>query len=190
MRALVVYESMYGNTRAIAAAVAEGLRQAYEVEVAAAGRATRPLVEAADLLVAGGPTHVHGLSRPASRKAAAQAAAEPGGPVLDPDAGGLDLRTWLDELAAAREGSRAVAFDTRVSGPTVLTGRAGPAIARKLRRRGYRLAAPPESFIVDKQNHLLPGELQRAALWGRSLAAPSAEAPAGPMERRDEAQRS
>lgn len=179
MRALVVYESMYGNTRAIATAVAEGLRGSYEVDVVAAGRATRALVEGADLLVVGGPTHIHGMSRPSSRKAAAEASAKPGGPALDPDAGGVGVRTWLEELAVARDGSGAAAFDTRMSGPSVFTGRAGVAISRKLRRLGYQQAASPESFLVDKQNHLLPGELQRAAQWGSRLAASKASASAG-----------
>jgi len=179
MRALVVYESMYGNTRAIAAVVAEGLRESYEVDLVAAGRATRALVERADLLVVGGPTHIHGMSRPSSRKAAAEASAKPGGPALDPDAGGMGLRTWLEELAAPRDGSGAAVFDTRLTGPAVFTGRAGAGISRRLRRLGYRQAAPPESFLVDKQNHLLPGELQRAAQWGSRLAASTASAAAG-----------
>lgn len=178
MRALVVYESMYGNTRAIAAAVAEGLRGSYEVDLVAAGRATRALVGGADLLVVGGPTHMHGLSRPSSRKAAAEASARPSGPALDPDAGGMGLRTWLEELAAARDGAPAAAFDTRLTGPSAFTGRAGVAISRRLRRLGYRQAASPESFLVDKQNHLLPGELQRAAQWGSRLAAATSPAPA------------
>ena len=178
MRALVVYESMFGNTRAIAAVVADGLRGSYEVDLVAAGRATRALVEGADLLVVGGPTHVHGMSRPSSRKAASEASAKPGGPALDPDAGGMGVRTWLEELAAARDGSSAAAFDTRMSGPSVFTGRASVAISRKLRRLGYRQAASPESFLVDKQNHLLPGELQRAAQWGSRLTASAASASA------------
>ena len=33
MRALVVYESMYGNTRAVAGDIADGLRADYEVTV-------------------------------------------------------------------------------------------------------------------------------------------------------------
>jgi len=179
MRALVVYESMYGNTRAIATAVADGLRGSYEADVVAAGRATRALVEGADLLVVGGPTHIHGMSRPSSRKAAAQASAKPGGPALDPDAGGMGLRTWLDELPAVRDGSGAAAFDTRLTGPAAFTGRAGAGISRRLRRLGYRQTASPESFLVDKQNHLLPGELQRAAQWGSRLAASTPPASAG-----------
>ncbi|MFL6114535.1 MAG: flavodoxin family protein [Catenulispora sp.] len=64
MRALVVYESMYGNTRAVAEAVASGLRPAYETEVKPAVDIGAADVDRADLLVVGGPTHVHGLPRP------------------------------------------------------------------------------------------------------------------------------
>lgn len=170
MHALVVYESMYGNTRAAATAIAEGLRHSFEVEVMPIGAATPELLAAADLLVVGGPTHVHSLSRASTRKAAVEAAHKPGGPDLDPDANGSGVREWLDALG---DGGRecAAAFDTRMSGPATLTGRAALGIARRLRRHGYLLVLSPESFIVDKQNHLLPGEIQRAARWGRGVAA-------------------
>jgi hypothetical protein len=169
MRALVVYESMYGNTRAIATAVAEGLRVSCDVDVVPVAGATPELVAGAGLLVVGGPTHMYGLSRASSRRRAAEASQRPGGPLLDADARGPGLREWLDALA---EGGRsaAAAFDTRLSGPPMLTGRAGLGIARRLRERGFRLVVPPESFIVDKRNHLLPEEPQRAVQWGRRIA--------------------
>lgn len=128
------------------------------------------MLAAADLLVVGGPTHVHGLSRASTRKAAVEAAHKPGGPDLDPDAERSGAREWLDAL---NDGGRraAAAFDTRMSGPATLTGRAALGIARRLRRHGYLLVLPPQSFIVDRQNHLLPGEIQRAVHWGRGLAA-------------------
>lgn len=52
----------------------------------------------------------------------------------------------------------------------VLTGRAGKGIAKKLRKHGFELVADPESFLVDKQSKLEPGEEDRAEQWGRSLA--------------------
>lgn len=177
MRALVVYESMYGNTRAVATAIAEGLRSSHEVDVVAVGGATAALTSAADLLVVGGPTHMRGMARASSRRMAADASRKPGGPQLDPDAAGTGLREWLDDLADGRR-SAAAAFDTRLSGPPLLTGRAALGIARVLRGHAYRLTAPPESFIVDKQNRLLAGELQRAAQWGHRLAAAASATPA------------
>ncbi|HEU5426543.1 MAG TPA: flavodoxin domain-containing protein [Actinocrinis sp.] len=169
MRALVVYESMYGNTRAVAKAIAEGLRESCDVDVVAVDGATPALVAAADLLVVGGPTHMHGLARASSRRMAAQASQRPGGPVLDPDAGGIGLREWLDTLTGGGRTAAAV-FDTRFGGLSLLTGRAGLGIARALRRRGFGLVTAPKSFIVDKQNHVLPGEIEHATQWGRHIA--------------------
>ena len=77
MRALVVYESMYGNTRVVANNIADGLRATHEVTLVPVAGATGDLVAGADLLVVGGPTHMHGLSSPATRRMAAQAAAKP-----------------------------------------------------------------------------------------------------------------
>jgi flavodoxin len=62
MRALVVYESMYGNTHVVASNIADGLRATHEVTLVPVADATADLVAEADLLVVGAPTHVHGLS--------------------------------------------------------------------------------------------------------------------------------
>ena len=77
MRAVVVYESMYGNTHVVAGNIADGLRAAYEVTLVPVAEASEDLVAEADLLIVGGPTHMHGLSSSASRRTAAQAAAKP-----------------------------------------------------------------------------------------------------------------
>ena len=78
MRALVVYESMYGSTHVIADNIADGLRADYEVAVVPVREATPELVAAADLVVAGAPTHLRGLPSARSRRMAAQAAAKDG----------------------------------------------------------------------------------------------------------------
>lgn len=67
VRALVVFESMHGNTREIAANIADGLRAGYEVSLAPVAKASAELVAGADLLVAGAPTHLHGLPNVATR---------------------------------------------------------------------------------------------------------------------------
>ena len=168
MRALVVYESMYGNTRAVATDIAAGLGAAHEVTMVPVCRATRELVAAADLIVVGGPTHLHGMSTARSRRVAAEAARKRGsGLVLDPDAGGLGLRTWLDGLGATQ--ALAAAFCTRRNGPALFTGRASRRIARQLARGGWRLLVPPESFLVSKQETLLEGEAARARSWGAEI---------------------
>ena len=172
MRALVVYESMYGSTHVIADNIADGLRGDYEVTVVPVGKATPELVAAADLVVAGAPTHLRGLSTAKSRQMAAQAAAKPGSWLrMDPDAGGPGMRDWLEGLGH-RDGL-AAAFDTRVNGLALLTGRASRPIARLLKRHGYRLVAAPEGFLVCSHGTLLDGEASWARRWGTIIAAAS-----------------
>ena len=165
VRALVVYESMYGNTHAIATRIASGLSVAHDVTLVPVTRASRELAAVADLIVAGAPTHRHGMPTAASRRMAAEMAREPGsGVTLDPDADGPSLRTWLEALNA--EGALAAAFDTRLSALPALTGRASRPIARLLTRRGLRVLIAPESFLVNGQNTLIAGEAERASAWG------------------------
>jgi hypothetical protein len=165
MRALVVYESMYGNTHTIAINIAAGLSARYEVTLVPVARATYELAAAADLIVAGGPTHMHGMSSAASRKKAAEMAAKRGsGLSMDPDADSTGLHGWLDGLGAGH--ALAAAFDTRLHGFPAFTGRAGQGIGRLLKRHGYRLVVPPESFLVSAGNTLLDGEATRARSWG------------------------
>ncbi len=177
MRALVVYESMYGNTHVVASNIADGLRATYEVTLVPVADATADLIAEADLLVVGAPTHMHRLSTASSRQLARKAAAKPeSGLTLDPDAGGPALRDWLSGLAAALDIRLAAAFDTRLVGAPVLTGRASRGIGRLLQRHGYRLVVPPESFLVTKLNTLVEGEASRARRWGEALAAETATA--------------
>jgi hypothetical protein len=49
MRALVIYESMYGDTRAVATGIAAGLGAAHEVTLVPVTRATPELVATAGL---------------------------------------------------------------------------------------------------------------------------------------------
>jgi hypothetical protein len=172
MRALVVYESMYGNTQVIAGNIADGLRSDYEVTLVPVTEATWDLVADADLLVAGAPTHMHGLPTRSTRRMVTRAAAKDGsGPRMAPGAGGPGMRDWLGDLG--RRDGLAAAFDTRLNGVPAFTGRAGRPIARLLKRHGYRLIAAPESFVVGSQNTLLDGEAARARRWGMMLGAVS-----------------
>jgi hypothetical protein len=170
MRALVVFESMFGNTHIVADRIAAGLRVAGDVRVVPVAEATPEAIAEADLVVVGGPTHVHGMTSERSREAARQQAAEPGGGVaLDPDAEGPGLREWFDGLDLA-PGCKAAAFDTRLHAAAMLTGRASRGIAKRLEAHGASMVVPPESFFVDRQNHLDAGEEERAEGWGAALA--------------------
>jgi flavodoxin len=172
MRAVIIYESMYGNTHVIADAIARGLEPGNDVTVVPVTSATKELLAGADLVVAGGPTHIHGMSRASTRKAAVEQAHKgAGGPALDAGAtvDGPGLRDWLGSLG--RMSASAAAFDTRLSGPAAFTGRAAKGVATLLRRHGLTLIAEAESFLVTKDNQLVPGEEDRAKQWGEQLAA-------------------
>jgi len=67
MKALVVYESIFGNTRRVAESIGGGLAPVGEVSVLPVAETSRAQVMSADLLVVGGPTHMHGMTRPRSR---------------------------------------------------------------------------------------------------------------------------
>jgi len=123
-----------------------------------------------DLLVVGGPTHFHGMSRTRTRKWAAATAQKPKNDlVLDRDAQGPGVSDWLRSLGHGH--TKVAAFDTRFRGPAVLRGRASRVISRKLRRHGFEVVLKPESFFVTLQNQLEPGEEARAQEWGKRLAA-------------------
>lgn len=171
MRAVVIYESMYGNTHVVADHIAQGLASRYDVTVVSVHEATSEVLDGVDLLVVGGPTHVHAMSSSRSRLAAVEAAGKTeSNLVLDPDAEGEGLRDWFDDVATLPHAS-AAAFDTRLgSVAPVMSGRASKGIARRLHRHGLDLVTAPESFLVDADNHLLEGEADRATEWATSLA--------------------
>ena len=166
MRALIVYESMYGNTAAVAKAIGEGcgLRDLEPTFV----RVDDVRPEEAptfDVLVVGGPTHAHGVSRQVTRKTALDDATR----TFEEPTIGEGLRGWLERLPEG-DGTRAAVFDTRVAAPILFTGSAAKGIAKRLVARGYRVI-DGDSFLVTKDNTLIDGELERARAWGMMLAA-------------------
>lgn len=170
MRAVVVYESMYGNTHLVADAIGAGLGTAFQVTVVPVSQAGPAVLADVGLVVVGGPTHVHGMSRESTRKAAVEAAGKPDSDLeAEPDALGPGLREWFGSLG--RYPVKAAAFDTRMQGPAAFTGRASNRVARLLRAHGFEVVTEPESFLVTKQNRLVPEEPDRAREWGTKLAA-------------------
>ena len=169
MTTLVVYESMYGNTRAIAETIADALREAgHEVDLAPVADA--PDAPDADLLIVGGPTHMHGLTTSMSRRMAVKAAEEDDHHVEPGAADELGLRQWLRELPD-RTGAQAAAFDTRGDANAALTGSASRGIARRLRRRGYTVVGAESYLVDDAEGPLEDGEVERARAWATSLVA-------------------
>jgi len=164
MHTIVVYESMYGNTRAIAEAIAEGLGDA-----TVASPAELPADAAqADLLIVGGPTHAHTMASARSRRAAVESAR--GAAVAPGAADGPALRDWLAELAG-EDRAYAAAFDTRINKPEWLTGAASHGIAKRLRRHGYTILDTSSFLVSANEGPLVDGELERARRWGAELAA-------------------
>ena len=175
MRALVVYESMFGNTQSVALAIAAGLRATMQAEAVEVADASPILAADIDLLVVGGPTHSHGLT---SRKTRSNAAARAGDRLVTR---GVGIREWLDALVPLPSGLAATAFDTRIKGPELLWGSAAKGAAKRLRALGFWVL-PTASFLVDGPSgdpfdRIPVRELERAKAWGETLAAELAAAP-------------
>jgi menaquinone-dependent protoporphyrinogen IX oxidase len=167
MSAMVVYESVYGNTRAVAEAIAEELGDALVLPVHDAP----DRLEDHELVVIGGPTHVHGMATSSSRQAAIEAVQADGNAhQIEPEATEEPgLRAWLRDLPEGRD-MKAAAFDTRADHSPWLTGAASRGIAKRLRHRRYDVV-DTESFLVEEsEGPLAAGELDRAREWGRRLA--------------------
>ena len=166
VRALVVYESVFGDAEAIARAIAAGLADHVAVDVVAAREAPTDVGADAALLVVGGPTHAFGMPKPATREGAVKQY----GAHLDDAATGL--HEWLD-TAHLRPGLSAAAFDTRMDHPKFITklDHASKTEEKLLMTHGATLAAPAEHFrVVDAKGPLADGEEDRARQWGRALA--------------------
>ena len=177
LRALVVFESMFGNTAAIARAVSEGLEDD-GITVTTVGVHDAAGVDPSgfDLLVVGGPTHAFSLSRQSTREDAVRQ----GAPAVAAEGDGL--REWIATLPPGHDHLLAT-FDTRVTKVRHLPKAASGRAARLIRRRGFRLVSRPTGFLVtDVQGDLVDGETDRARAWGRQLALETRQqlAPADP----------
>lgn len=163
MRALIVYESLWGNTAQIARAVADELAKTMTVEVVDSDAA--PLtVDGYDLIAVGGPTHAFSMTRPATRRGAVEQNGAPRAP-------SRGIREWLEELRPVARHVRAVAFDTRVNTPR-LPGSAAKAARHELRSLGFDVGTKAKTFRVHGyEGPLIDGELERAAKWARALQA-------------------
>jgi flavodoxin len=176
MDVAIVYESLFGNTHAVAEAIADGVRAgdpAAHVAVLPVAEAKADEVARAELLIVGGPTHIRGMTSGTSRRKgleSEQQAAEGRGVAFTPEpgAGGPGVRDWFQALPNVGPGQLAAAFDTRVE--VKFAGGAAKGIARRLRHHGYEMAGPVAGFIVTgTEGPLRDGEPERARAWGTAL---------------------
>lgn len=163
MRALVVYESMFGNTQLVAEAIGRGLSARMSADVIEVSQAPETIDDTVDLVVVGGPTHAFGLSSPRTRESAAAQA--PSGIVSK----GKGIRDWVDCLHAHRGHLEVATFDTHID-KAWFPGAASKKLDKLLRGMGlHRLAAPSSFYVRDSAGPLVGGEVERAELLGRRL---------------------
>jgi flavodoxin len=152
MNSIVIYASHFGNTKAVAEAIADTLREQGAAQLLSVEEAPTSIPQGVDLVVIGGPTEGHTMTPP--------------------------LAAYLDRLEpeTLRDVATA-AFDTRIRWPRWLSGAASVSVAHRLERAGVSLIAPVESFFVTKAGNTLdnssaklePGEIERATAWATSL---------------------
>lgn len=160
MHAIVVDESVWGNTAAVAHAIAEGLGR--ETQAFATDEVPADALPSADLIVAGAPVFAFGLPTDAMRENVARGETDA---VHAPDLAHPSLRSWLDRLPNGT--GRSAAFETRIWwSPRGATG----TIEKKLAEAGYPALRKGAKFVVrDKYGPLAEGELERARGWGTEL---------------------
>lgn len=156
MKALVWYDSFFGNTQQVAEAIAEAIRPYVRtVELQRLQNASPEDVEQADILIVGSPTRGFQPSP--------------------------DTKTLLRQLPYyALRGMRVAAFDTRIALHTIENGifrwmvktggYAASTIHKSLLRHGGQAVIAPDGFCVTgKDGPLIEGELQRASEWGNTI---------------------
>lgn len=156
MKALVVFESFFGNTEKIARAVAEGLAAHCEVTVLRVADARPEQFKTFDLVVIGSPTRG-----------------------FQPSDGTKALLKALP--SGALQGVKVAAFDTRMDVKEVnnafltfmerIFGYAAEPIGKALVKAGGTLVGKPQGYFVHgSEGPLWDGEIERAAAWGHDLS--------------------
>lgn len=167
VRAMVIYESMFGDNQQVARAIAAGLAEAgLTAEALEVGAAPTRVPDDVTLLVVGAPNHTWSLPRTSTRQ---DAATKTDVPLVSQ---GIGVREWLDS-ATLPTGLRTVAYDTRGSHPKAVVkfDHASTSIEKELAKLGGIRLVPAEHFLVaDVTGPLEPGEVERAHDWGALLA--------------------
>jgi flavodoxin len=157
MKAVVIYDSVFGNTEKIARAIAEALGGPPETVIVQVGDLKSDQLTGVDLLVIGSPTRG-----------------------FRPTKAIQDLLKGLSPQDL--QGVRVAAFDTRMSlrdvNNAILTfmtglfGYAADTIASQIKKKKGNLILPPGGFIVKaSEGPLKDGELERAGAWARQILA-------------------
>jgi flavodoxin len=169
MKAIVVYESYWGNTASVARAIAEGLGQG--ARAMSTAEAVGEALAGVDLVVAGSPIIAFSLP---SEKTRNNMVAKPDKKAPSPpDLSHPSIRTWLVALPPADVSGggtavRAAAFET---GFKLSPGGSAGKILRMLGEKGYRPIAKKQRFLVQASyGPMKDGELDRAKAWGAELA--------------------
>jgi flavodoxin len=155
MKALIVYDSVFGNTEQIAQAIGNALGSQAEVNTLRVGDVKPEQLMGLDVLIVGSPTRGF---RPTPA-----------------------ISNLLKSIPKnGLEGVKVAAFDTRISmndidsrilPPLVkVFGYAAKPIADRLKKGGGELVIPPEGFFVEgTEGPLKEGELERAADWAKQI---------------------
>jgi Flavodoxin domain len=163
MKALVVYESLFGNTEQVARAISAGLSEHGDVEMVEVTKAPTEITEPVDLIVIGGPTHAFSMTRESTREDAFKQGASQGST-------SIGVREWLEHLHRGRHSELVATFDTKVEKVRHLPGSAAKGAANAVHKLGYKTVVKPMSFFVQGvSGPLLEGELDRAHAWGERL---------------------
>lgn len=161
MRAIVVYELHWGNTAAVARAIADGLGP--EARALTTDEAVGPALEGVDLIVAGAPVMALRLPTEGTLEGLAHKPTKDGNP---PDLSHPSMRSWLAGLPAGH--GRGAAFET---GLRWSPGGATGSIELELRGAGYASITRSRRFVVTGASGPLKiGEIERAQAWGVELA--------------------
>lgn len=155
MKAIVIYDSQFGNTEKIAQAIRDALSDTAETRLMRASSVAPRDLMAADLLVVGSPTQRFHATEPVDRFLK-------GTSLRGMRAAAFDTRFDMDDVD-----SRALRLAVKVAGDSAY---AAPRIAAVLEKAGATMVVAPEGFIVtDTEGPLREGELERAAEWARGL---------------------
>ena len=158
MKALILYDSQFGNTEQIARAIAEGITAGgAETTLLRAAEATADALPGHDLIVVGSPTQAFHATKPVD-------ALLQGFALKGVRAAAFDTRLDVSESE-----SRMLKLAVRMAGDNAW---AATRIATQLEKDGATVVVPPEGFVVEgTEGPLRAGELERARAWGATILA-------------------